>query len=101
MCTQRGLSGARTCSSIPSPGRCVANLSGRCTPPPPAGGKYRGTRRTFTATDRRDCTATLAAHGAPIARTAARSILGLELGLILLWVVLGSILSLITAQVAD
>ena len=37
-----------------APGRCVANLSGRCTPPPPAGGKYSVTSRTFTARDRRD-----------------------------------------------
>src|SRR4051794_22213583 len=50
MCTQRGLSGARTCVSIPSDGRCVANLSGRCTPPPPAGGKYSVTSRTFVTT---------------------------------------------------
>ena len=34
-----GSSGASTCVSIPSAGRCVASLSGRCTPPPPAGGK--------------------------------------------------------------
>ena len=34
-----GSSGARTCVSIPSAGRCVANFSGRWTPPPPAGGK--------------------------------------------------------------
>ena len=43
-----GLAGASTCVSIPSAGRCVANLSGRCTPPPPAGGKYTVTSRTFT-----------------------------------------------------
>ena len=34
-----GSSGASTCVSIPSSGRWVANFSGRCTPPPPAGGK--------------------------------------------------------------
>ena len=34
-----GRPGASTCVSIPSSGRCVANFSGRCTPPPPAGGK--------------------------------------------------------------
>ena len=34
-----GRPGASTCVSIPSAGRCCANLSGRCTPPPPAGGK--------------------------------------------------------------
>ena len=44
-----GSSGASTCVSIPGPGRCVANLSGRWTPPPPAGGKYSETSRTFTA----------------------------------------------------
>ena len=32
-----GSSGASTWVSIPSAGRCVANLSGRWTPPPPAG----------------------------------------------------------------
>ena len=36
---QRGSSGARTCVSIPIAGRYWASLSGRCTPPPPAGGK--------------------------------------------------------------
>ena len=45
------MSGASTCVSIPSAGRCVANFSGRCTPPPPPGGKWSVTRRTFkTAT---------------------------------------------------
>ena len=42
-----GSVGASTCVSIPSAGRCVANLSGRCTPPPPAGGKYIATIRAF------------------------------------------------------
>src|SRR5437764_3138644 len=42
------MSGASTCVSIPSAGRCVANLSGRWTPPPPPGGKWRVTSRTFT-----------------------------------------------------
>src|SRR3954453_6210707 len=32
---------------MPSAGRWVANFSGRCTPPPPAGGKYIVTSRTF------------------------------------------------------
>src|SRR5204862_6791624 len=47
-----GSSGASTWVSIPSAGRWVANLSGRWTPPPPAGGKYIVTRRIFTAVDR-------------------------------------------------
>ena len=38
-CTHFESSGARTCVSKPSSGRWVASLSGRCTPPPPAGGK--------------------------------------------------------------
>ena len=38
-CIHFGSSGASTCVSMPSAGRCVANFSGRCTPPPPAGGK--------------------------------------------------------------
>ena len=37
--SQRGSSGASTCVSIPIAGRYCASLSGRCTPPPPAGGK--------------------------------------------------------------
>ena len=45
---RRDTSGASTCVSIPSAGRCVANLSGRWTPPPPPGGKWRVTSRTFT-----------------------------------------------------
>src|SRR5262245_34377124 len=32
---------------MPSAGRCVANLSGRWTPPPLPGGKWRGPSRTF------------------------------------------------------
>jgi hypothetical protein len=44
-----GLSGASTCVSIPSAGRCVANFNGRCTPPPPAGGKYSVTIKIFTS----------------------------------------------------
>src|SRR5215204_6171196 len=47
-CSQRGSSGVSTCVSTPSSGRCVASLSGRWTPPPPAGGKYIETTRTFT-----------------------------------------------------
>ena len=47
-CTHFGSSGASTCVSIPSAGRYCASFSGRCTPPPPAGGKYIVTRRTFT-----------------------------------------------------
>lgn len=39
---------------MPSSGRCVANLSGRCTPPPPDGGKYSVTIRTFTGANDRD-----------------------------------------------
>ena len=38
-CSQRGSSGASTCVSIPMAGRYWASFSGRCTPPPPAGGK--------------------------------------------------------------
>ncbi len=38
-CSQRGSSGASTCVSIPIVGRYWASFSGRCTPPPPAGGK--------------------------------------------------------------
>ena len=45
--TEPGTSGASTWVSIPSAGRCVANLSGRWTPPPPPGGKWRVTSRTF------------------------------------------------------
>ena len=47
-----GSSGASTCVSIPSAGRCVANFSGRCTPAPPAGGQYIVTSRTFTTEPR-------------------------------------------------
>ncbi|NUR76443.1 MAG: L-2-hydroxyglutarate oxidase [Thermoleophilia bacterium] len=39
---------------MPSSGRWVANFSGRWTPPPPAGGKYIVTSRTFTPGDDRD-----------------------------------------------
>src|SRR5262245_23859994 len=77
---------------MPSAGRCVANLRGRCTPPP-AGGKYSVTRRTFKRIDRRDWGRLL--------RLAQRSVLGLELGLLALWLVLASILAVVTAQVAD
>ena len=40
-------------SRSPSAGRYCASLSERCTPPPPAGGKYIVTRSTFTAGKRR------------------------------------------------
>ncbi len=53
MCTHFGSSGASTCVSIPSAGRYCASLSGRCTPPPPAGGKNIVTSSTFTARKRR------------------------------------------------
>jgi hypothetical protein len=43
------MSGASTWVSTPRAGRCVANLSGRWTPPPPPGGKWRVTSRTFNA----------------------------------------------------
>ena len=35
--------------SMPSAGRYCASFSERCTPPPPAGGKYIVTSSTFTA----------------------------------------------------
>ena len=48
-CTHFGSSGASTCVSMPSAGRYCASFSERCTPPPPAGGKYIVTSSTFTA----------------------------------------------------
>src|SRR6266566_9672032 len=47
--THLGSSGASTCVSMPSSGRCVASFSGRATPPPPAGGKYMVMSSAFTA----------------------------------------------------